>query len=285
MSRQTSILAVVAIVIIILFDAAQQKYYVDTYDLAPNGLIITFGNLFLNHLIRWSIWLIISLPFFYIIKNRLSHHAPNQLSELAILILLVSTPILISLITISTYSLWDQGIEWNTSSFTDFFIFFTFQKGLTFCITSFLVVVLIVGILRQKNLEAQQIEITHLQSTKEELIHALSGQRTPHLSVKTGYKEQPIPLSEIIWIQADDYCVKIHTKKQSFTLRQSMKELEQKLAHYQFARIHRAAILNVDYLDRINHQKSLVRLTNQSEIPFSKKGIKFLQEKLKSSAL
>lgn len=141
---------------------------------------------------------------------------------------------------------------------------------------------------KEKTIESQFIEITNLKRKSTDLEEALNltEQSEPHLNIKTGNRFHPIPLAEIVWIQSDDYCVKIHTEGQIFTLRKSMKALEEQLAPYGFIRVHRVALLNLNFLRHINFDAFTIRLTNTNvEIPLSRTGAKVLKKKLEESAL
>lgn len=276
MSRKASILIITFIVGLIFFDAAQQKYYLEEFDLSNTQ--ISFLELLQNHLIRWSIWGLINLPLVLFIKNRVPKiEAPNPKRWSIIGVLLVAT-VFISIVLVSFHGLLSQKL--SISEFGDFFLFFLFQKGLTFLMASSLLILLMFIQSRLEMIGEQNIEIKNLQKTTSRLERALKQEETPHLNVKTGHKLKPVPLDSIIWIQSDDYCVKIHTEEQSFTLRQSLKTLEDKLAPYRFIRIHRTALLNLEYLDQINFETSKVKLVNQKELPYSKTGIKHLKEKM-----
>lgn len=131
------------------------------------------------------------------------------------------------------------------------------------------------------------MEIKNLTRKSTDLEKALdeTSKEEPHLNIKTGYKVQPIPISDIVWIQSDDYCVKIHTQTQAYTLRKSMRLLEEQLSPYGFIRVHRVALLNLNYLHQINFDSSKIKLTNTEELPLSKTGAKMLKQKLEKAAL
>ena len=149
--------------------------------------------------------------------------------------------------------------------------------------------ILFIGLLynhsKLKTIDEQSIEIKTLKKVTSDLQEVLSQEEKPHLNVKTGYKLKPIALEDIVWIQSDDYCVKIHTADKTFTLRQSLKALEDKLAPFRFIRIHRSALLNLNYLDQVNFDTAHVRLVNDHEIPYSKSGIKSLKEYMKNLSI
>ena len=280
MKRKASILITLFIIGLIFFDAAQQKYYLEEFNLA--GAHISFVELFQNHLIRWSIWGVVNLPIVFWIRNRLFTSEPANSKRWTIISAIMGAATLMSIVLISFYGIYSQQLP--ISEFGGFFQFFIFQKGLTFLLASSLLILLIFNQSRLQMIGEQSIEIKNLQKTTSRLEQALQQEETPHLNVKTGYKLKPVPLESIIWIQSDDYCVKIHTEEKTFTLRQSLKTLEDKLAPFRFIRIHRTALLNLEYLDQINFETAKVKLINQIELPYSKTGIRHLKERMNDIA-
>jgi len=63
--------------------------------------------------------------------------------------------------------------------------------------------------------------------------------------VKSGGQVFFIQLSDIDWIEAADYYAILHVNGKSILLRETMAELEARLAPQQFVRIHRSAVVNV----------------------------------------
>jgi two-component system, LytTR family, response regulator len=66
------------------------------------------------------------------------------------------------------------------------------------------------------------------------------------LVIPEGSRVAIVPLSEIVWIQADDYCVRIHTGSRSHLWRESLTTLDARLDPTSFLRVHRSAIVRVD---------------------------------------
>jgi two-component system LytT family response regulator len=62
--------------------------------------------------------------------------------------------------------------------------------------------------------------------------------------IATG--ELVIPVAEIDWIGADDYYACVHVGRKSHLLRESLASLEMRLDPRRFARVHRAAIVQID---------------------------------------
>ncbi len=72
------------------------------------------------------------------------------------------------------------------------------------------------------------------------------------LVVKADGRVHFLPLSEIIWVEAYDYYIKIHVKDRFYLVRDSLKNMEESLPEQQFIRIHKSSIINVDYLKQIH---------------------------------
>ena len=53
-----------------------------------------------------------------------------------------------------------------------------------------------------------------------------------------------LPVGEVDWMEAEDYYVQVHAEGQTHLLRQSLRELEERLDPHQFVRIHRSTIVN-----------------------------------------
>jgi two-component system, LytTR family, response regulator len=66
------------------------------------------------------------------------------------------------------------------------------------------------------------------------------------LPVKANGKIIPMRVADIDWIEADDDYVVLHAGDKSWILRESISNLEPRLASCGFVRIHRSAMVNVD---------------------------------------
>jgi len=69
--------------------------------------------------------------------------------------------------------------------------------------------------------------------------------------IKADNRIHIIPVEDIQWFEADGYNIKIFNLTESFKLRKTMKEIEQKLDPKVFLRIHRSYIINMDYIKEI----------------------------------
>jgi two-component system, LytTR family, response regulator len=69
--------------------------------------------------------------------------------------------------------------------------------------------------------------------------------------IKADNRIHIIPVEDIQWFEADGYNIKIFSQTESFKLRNTMKEMEEKLDPEIFLRIHRSYIINMDYIKEI----------------------------------
>jgi len=268
---------------LVIFDAFQQKYYMETFNLTTDPVDIYL--LLQAHFIRWGIWIATSLPLGFLtwklLRNTPDHISPQSTLRL-VAISIASMTLTISMVSLQ--SMISLSSELALPVFSESFTFFTFQKSLIFLFANGLVILLIHRSIRSKYLIDQNATIHSLKRNEVELTAALqisSNQSPPQLEIKIGNKIKTVSTDEIVWIQADDYCVKIHTKDdQSFTIRKSMKALEKELSAFRFVRIHRGALLNLNYLDLIDTESSTVRLSNSDEITASKTGLRSLRKQV-----
>ncbi|WP_436517249.1 LytR/AlgR family response regulator transcription factor [Ekhidna sp. To15] len=288
MNKKLSIGLLAFILFLIVFDAVQQKYYIETFGLVPENETLSLGFLLKKHFVRWLAWGLFSVPSGILIWKKLpKNHQHLTIKTILAITVIIFVNTVASLALISGYEIIDQQLSYSNELFLEFITFFTFQKGLTFLMASTTLTMLLYNRSREKTIESQFVEITNLRTKSTDLEEALNvtSNQEPHLSIKTGNKFQPIPLSDIVWIQSDDYCVKIHTEDNAFTLRKSMKSLEEKLAPYSFIRVHRVALLNLNYLHQINFDRATIKLSNTTELPLSRTGAKALKRKLSQSSL
>jgi two-component system LytT family response regulator len=55
-----------------------------------------------------------------------------------------------------------------------------------------------------------------------------------------------VPVTEIEWVEAADYNVRVHTSQQTYTTRLSLSYLAERLDPRRFVRVHRSSIVNLD---------------------------------------
>jgi two-component system, LytTR family, response regulator len=76
----------------------------------------------------------------------------------------------------------------------------------------------------------------------------LLSTRTPErrqLVIRDGGRTVVVPHDDIVWIEAEDYCARIHMRGRTLLVRESLRTLEDSLDRDGFVRVHRSAIANV----------------------------------------
>jgi two-component system LytT family response regulator len=65
------------------------------------------------------------------------------------------------------------------------------------------------------------------------------------LVVRDGGRTIVLPYDDIVWIEAEDYCARIHLRGRTLLVRDSLRALADTLERAAFVRVHRSAIANV----------------------------------------
>jgi two-component system, LytTR family, response regulator len=101
--------------------------------------------------------------------------------------------------------------------------------------------------------------------------------------VKTAGKIKIIPVPDVLYLEAADDYVKIHTREGSFLKNKTMGFFEDSLPQNQFVRTHRSYIVNVQEITRIDpyeKENHLAILRSGARVPVSKSGYGKLKEVL-----
>ncbi len=279
--KTATLLFTAFLISIILYDAFQQYYYLSTFDILETGSQISITELILTHCIRWLIWALSSVPVGLFAWKTFSD-SEGQLPSKAWINIGVLTLISWSsaIAVLSIINIYWTGSVLTGSTFSQNYLFFIVQKGITFLFAYSVLILTMYSNAKNMVIEAQWMEISSLKDS------SVPEQKSdPQVSIKIGNKMKLIPLTEVTWIESDDYCVKIHTKNKAYSLRKSMKSLEEQLAPYQFVRVHRGALLNLGYLDQVDFEQSVIKLQDASELPLSKSGAQVLRKILKASSI
>jgi two-component system LytT family response regulator len=91
--------------------------------------------------------------------------------------------------------------------------------------------------------------------------------------IRAGGRVVFVEASDVDWVSADDYYVKLHVSGKSHLLRVSMNELEEKLDPKRFLRIHRSTIINFDRVKELHQNPNgeyVVVLKNGTELKLSR---------------
>ena len=158
--KQVILLLVGVILIAIFFEASQQLYYINKYDIAEG---VTFMDVLQNQAYRWLVWLLIStIIFWYISKHNFDSPVSlvHVLRFVALIVLLVVLNIVI--ISISQVFINNDTLTLN-KLLTDYLPFYTFQKAPVY--TLGYIAITIISYLYFAN-EKLQIEVQQLSDLK-----------------------------------------------------------------------------------------------------------------------
>jgi two-component system, LytTR family, response regulator len=81
---------------------------------------------------------------------------------------------------------------------------------------------------------------------------------------------QWIDLADVLWIEAEDYYVLVHTRRDRHLLRMSMASLEERLDPRTFVRVHRAAIVNMREVTRVAADATALELSDGTAVAVSR---------------
>ncbi|MEO1368498.1 MAG: LytTR family DNA-binding domain-containing protein, partial [Acidobacteriota bacterium] len=90
-------------------------------------------------------------------------------------------------------------------------------------------------------------------------------------------------VGDVEWIEADDYCVKVHLADATHVIRRSLKWFGERLDPDRFLRVHRSAVLNLAHLREIRHRgpdDHVAVVTSGREVPLSRAGRELLNRAL-----
>jgi two-component system LytT family response regulator len=65
------------------------------------------------------------------------------------------------------------------------------------------------------------------------------------LLVRDGTRTLVVPHDDIVWIEAEDYCARIHLRDRTLLVRESLRSLVDELSGAGFVRVHRSAIVRL----------------------------------------
>ena len=130
----------------------------------------------------------------------------------------------------------------------------------------------------------RQGQIGDLTSRLESLLEADSGAKyLARIVVRKASGAVFVPVEEIDWIEAADYCARIHTKGRIHVIRETMQRLEQKLDPKRFFRVHRSGIVNLDRVREMQpapHGDHLLILNDGGKVRLSRSRKAALEERL-----
>lgn len=98
------------------------------------------------------------------------------------------------------------------------------------------------------------------------------------LLIKKGKVYHKVKLAEIMHISSDLEYATIITPSDKFTFRESLKNLTTLLSPSKYFRTHKSHIINLDYLSKINTEQGIAILTNDSQVPISRRRRKDIED-------
>jgi two-component system LytT family response regulator len=91
------------------------------------------------------------------------------------------------------------------------------------------------------------------------------------LTFKDGDRSMAVDTSDVLWIEAEDYYVLVHSKRGRHMIRATLASLEERLDPHLFIRVHRAAIVNIDEVREVHDDGGLVvALSDGARVPVSR---------------
>jgi two-component system LytT family response regulator len=110
-----------------------------------------------------------------------------------------------------------------------------------------------------------------------------SPSQSQRIVIKDGSKIKIIPVADVMYLEAADDYVKIHTKDGYFLKNKTMNHFEQVLDRSQFVRCHRSYIVNIQQITRIDpYEKDnhVAVLRSGVKVPVSRSGYGKLRDVL-----
>ena len=277
-TKRSVLIIALIVVLAITFETFQQLYYIKRFQIADN---VTFFELLKTQSYRWLIWLLLSLILIWYSKSQTSKNK-TTLSIVKLAGLIIGL-VIINILIISLSQIYFTG---DTLSFSRFFSeylpFFMYQKAPIYTLGYIAISMILYLYFKNEKLQIEVQELSDLKLTNARLFKKLSSkidEKTTVLNIKIGNKRKIIPVEDISWIEADDYCVKVHTTNNgSYTMRSSLKALEDKLST-NFLRVHRKAIVNMSFAKELHMSGSPnLILENDLQIPVSKSNLKTVKD-------
>lgn len=267
---------------LLFYEAAQQYYYITTFDLAK-GQPIFFHEVLFGQLKKWLVWIILAIPFILYVRNFPLPNNQPSFSQFGRYFAAILIMLFINIAVLSVVHIFTNELNFNSTTMGELMTFYTFQKGPIYILAYIGVIGLVHLFLNHNELELKVRELSELKKSNhslyEELVAKSVSESSFTINVKIGNKMKPILLDEINWIEADDYCVKLHLKDTSYTQRSSMKSLEKLLPENQFLRVHRKSIVNINSIDEFQFKGSpYIRLKNGRTLDIAQSRLKEVRQ-------
>lgn len=110
-----------------------------------------------------------------------------------------------------------------------------------------------------------------------------SEEKSNRVVVKNGQEIKIIPVQELVYLEAYDDYVKIHTEKDCYLKKHTLSKFESSLPINKFVRVHRSFIINVSFLlkiEQLTKDSHRAVLKNETAVPISRSGYASLKHVL-----
>ncbi|HEU4681112.1 MAG TPA: LytTR family DNA-binding domain-containing protein [Gemmatimonadales bacterium] len=107
----------------------------------------------------------------------------------------------------------------------------------------------------------------------KEVASTTSDHYLDRMMVRTPNGVSFVRVEEIDWIEARNYCAKLHVAGREYLIRETMQRLARKLDPRRFVRIHRSAIVNLDRIETLEpyfHGSYVVLLRDRTRLTLSR---------------
>ncbi|MDD7914269.1 LytR/AlgR family response regulator transcription factor [Polaribacter ponticola] len=270
----------IVLLIAICFETFQQIFYIKRFNLYND---VAFLELFKNQIYRWIIWFFIGFILLFSIKKDVDKKINTKiiLKYLGIILALV----LINILFISLLSFFINS-DTNSISrfFQEYFLFYLFQKSPIYILGYIAISIILFLNYSKELLEIEVQKLINVKATNRNLYEKLKKSNTDRakvLKVKVGNNLKIIPIDKITWLEADDYCVMVHSiDLPSYSMRISLKSLENILDNH-FLRVHRKSIVNMKKVKELNlNRNPNLILENNKQVLVSKSNLKKVKDYL-----
>lgn len=135
----------------------------------------------------------------------------------------------------------------------------------------------------QKELLRETIEQA-IHNTKKNIMLAtvkqsFSTDKELYIKKKGAYHQ--VPITDILYIQANDNYINIQLEKDRFVMHSTLKDMKDLLAKHRFLQVHRSYLVNYNKIDSINFKLNRI-LTKGHNVPISRRMKRILMNQLKS---
>lgn len=113
---------------------------------------------------------------------------------------------------------------------------------------------------------------------------AAAAPYAPRLAFKVGDRAVVLKTEEIVWIEAEDYYVLVHSTRGRHLVRVPLASLEERLDPQCFIRAHRGAIVNLREVNELDHSDGAwLVMSDGSRVPVSRSRRRTVEERLLAS--